>query len=106
MFCFDCDPNATPDVKFATHQAPMGIQHRDQVIQYLVNDVLVENPFVPERPDVKFKGLRLDDLLVRHIADTNRCKIRLTGRRTNTGKFIRFELHQVISAGRMIGESF
>jgi hypothetical protein len=54
-----------------------------EVIEYPVGDVLVEDPFVSELLQVEFKTLEFDALFVWNVAKNQSAEIGLTGLRAD-----------------------
>jgi hypothetical protein len=98
---FDGNGYPSPHRKIRGDLAPAGGQGLDQVVQDRVGRMFVEDPLVPERPQVKFERFGLQDLSVGGILNGQTRKIGLPRRRADTGEFIGAEGDDIIP-GRMV----
>jgi hypothetical protein len=72
--CLDPAPQIEVPPDFTANR----LNGSDDIVQYPVGHMFMENPFIPIGTHVQFQGFQLNDLLIRNITDMNDAKIRLT----------------------------
>ncbi len=73
---FDGRRDATARPEFAADSGPHGIARFHQVFQYLVNDVLLEDPKVAVTEEVLLERFELKAAVARHVTNIENPKIR------------------------------
>ena len=74
-----------------------------EIVQDPVGHVLVEGPFVPVRPDVELDRLELEQVPVRHVADSNRGEVGLAGAGAHARELGDLEADLVVAVRVRIG---
>jgi hypothetical protein len=75
-----------------------------QIIQNAIDNVLMKPPLFPEGPEVRLERLQFDAHFFWDISDSNRGKIGLARKGTETGKLGTFQADLVVSAWSRIGK--
>ena len=84
---------------FRIHQA-------NQVFHYNIHTIFVESTMIAKTEKVQFQALAFHHLYIRNITDTDFCKVRLPGYRTQAGEFRTIKTYPVIILGMLIIKSF
>ncbi len=96
-------PPRTIELGGQAHETGLG--GGDQVVQHAVGHVLVEMPFVAERPDIQLQALQFHAFLVGDVIQDQGGEIRLAGLGAQAGEFRDFHVDVVIALGLRIGKS-
>src|SRR5271154_248151 len=96
---------ATTYIKLCNKPHETRFSRFDQIVEYTVSHRFMKCALIAVRPDIKFQAFQLDAIAVGHIVKIERCKIRLTGFRTETGKFRYFHVNPIITGGCRIRKS-
>src|SRR5690606_36973351 len=94
------DPAA--DVELRRQAQESGGEPADQIVDDPVRDGLVKRPFASVRPDVELQRLQLDALGVRNVLEVERCEVRLTRLRAQTGELWDADTDRVVAAALRI----
>ena len=84
----DGNGDATAHAELSYDFATTRFQGGDQIVQDSVGDVFMKHAFISEGPEIEFERLRLDNLLIRHIAYGDAGEIGLACGRADTGEFV------------------
>lgn len=90
----------------ADHCHLPGLAGSHQVIQNRVDRVLVKNAPVAKAEEIIFQAFQLNHMLIRHVMDHNRGKIRLPSLGAHGRKFRARVFHFVIAVGKLVREAF
>ncbi len=87
---------ASPDekVRGKSHKTRTG--RSNKIIKHPVGNCLVERALVAVRPDVELEALQFHTLAIGHVIQRQGRKIRLSGQRTEAGKFRNFHVDQEV----------
>ena len=98
--------NAAAHVEVADHGHLARPAGGCQIVENLVDHRFVERALVAIRPEVKFQGFELDAEFIRHIVDSDRGEVGLTGSRADAGEFGTLHVNFIIPLRSRIGKSF
>ena len=98
MFGAHCDANTTTDAEGTRDFTPDGINGRDEVVEDLVREVLMEHALLAVTPVIEFQRLGLDDARTWHVADRDLSEVGLARGRAEAGELVRRELDGVVPA--------
>ena len=93
------------DVEIPDHLDLPGVQELDEVVQYPVGDVLVEDMLVAKAVDVELEGLQFHAPLVGNVFNVDGREIGETTAWTNAGEFGTMKFHGVFALTSAVGES-
>src|SRR5689334_13942298 len=70
--------DSAPNVEVTRYLHPPWFARRGKIVQDAVDGALVEDPVVPEAPQIELETLELQAETVRHVVDQDRPKVRCT----------------------------
>ena len=100
----DVGINPTTNIEFCAQSHEARLAGLDQIVEYLVGDVLVEGTLIAKRPDIQLEGFQFDAVLVRYVFQEQRGEIRLAGFRAQAAKLRRTNTDGVVPVRMRVGK--